>query len=73
MTVTTRQRQILDFIAAHRAQHGRTPLQTEIAAHLRLSTSRVHQLVETLRKRGLVDRFAWRRRGRHAWAKGVAA
>lgn len=52
-TLTRRQREILDFIVAHRAEHGYSPSYEEIGNEFYLfSLATVHEHVHNLRRKG---------------------
>ena len=53
--LTPRQREVLDFIRAHVAQHGKSPTRVEIADGVNANSGAVSQLLYALEARGLVD------------------
>lgn len=57
-SLSPRQQQVLDFIAAHIAEHGHSPTFKEIAFHLGYSSLGATQnLVATLVQRGRLQRL----------------
>ena len=64
MTLTKRQRQLLDYLRAHLADHGYAPTLDEIGRHFALtSVATVHKHLHNLQRLGLVRRHPHRSRG----------
>src|SRR3990167_2620251 len=64
MTLTIRQKQILDFINKYSQKRGVSPSLEEIKKHFRLkSVSTIHQHIETLKQKGYLDKQKNQRRG----------
>jgi repressor LexA len=58
-SLTSRQRQVLQFIASYQDHHGYSPTQREIAAHLQISgTLPVGKHLDALEKKGYLKRDA---------------
>ena len=62
MTLTDRQRQILNFIATYKAQHGTPPTLREIARHVKIYVRGVEYHLERLEKAGYLTRTPKRAR-----------
>jgi repressor LexA len=62
MTLTDRQRQILNFIADYKARHGAPPTQREIAQHLKIYIRGVQYHLERLERAGHLTRTPRRAR-----------
>ena len=54
--VTRRQGQYLAYIDAYTRRYGRSPSEAEMAAHFMVSAPAVHQMVDTLARRGFIAR-----------------
>ena len=54
--LTRRQGQYLAYIDADTRRYGRSPSEAEMAAHFMVSAPAVHQMVDTLARRGLIAR-----------------
>ncbi len=63
-TLTKKQKQILDFIASYISKKGLSPTIEEIRKHFKLSAlSTVHQHIETLEKKGFIEKNGSSARG----------
>ncbi len=63
-TLTKKQKQILDFITSYINKKGLSPTIEEIRKHFKLSAlSTVHQHVETLKKKGFIEKNGSSARG----------
>jgi len=70
--LTRRQKELLDYLAAHIARHGYAPTLDEIGRHFALaSVATVHKHLRNLERKGLVRRLA--RRSRALELTGTAA
>jgi len=53
---TPKQKQILDFISSFYKKEGYSPSLAEIARNFKKSIPTIHQFIETLKKKGLLDK-----------------
>ncbi|SNB45928.1 SOS-response transcriptional repressor, LexA [Geobacter sp. DSM 9736] len=64
MTLTTRQKQVLDFVTTHLESNGYPPTLREVASHLQVSgTNGVLKHLDALERKGLIRRHAGSSRG----------
>ena len=52
--ITERQREVLEYIKWHRAEHGYSPVTREIAKHFGMSIKGAYDHVLALRKKGAI-------------------
>lgn len=56
MTITKKQKQILDFVRTYSEKHGYSPSIPEMAKHFKLAISTVHEHLQNLQKKGYLEK-----------------
>ena len=56
LSLTPRQRELLDYLCQYQDQRGTAPTFRDIAAHLKCSLSGVHNLLAILERKGFITR-----------------